>query len=906
MKAMLLSLLSLSFASFAASCTASGEIVGIHMSSEETVTVPYGEFTYDDINVTIDYRDGNTREIPLVEDMISDIEKLKFFKVGNQDVEVTYRSRYSTTMPIDVTLKEFKDSYALVGDELIYDGEPHMVTLNQELPEGATITYPYGNVFTNAGVYEVVGVMSKNGYASKTLTTTLTIHPATRPVEGILFEDTTLVYNGEMRNIEIQHVPEGVEVTYDAYDYATNVKVNKVVNAGTYKVVAHFNDVNPNYAKIEDMSATLTILKADYDISKIGFEDVVKEYDGKNYDAAITNERSLPTGVKVSYSYLDADGNTVQTTAAVGTYTMVASFSGGDIKNYNEIQPLKATLRVEPQVIKVKDKVIFDGKTVNFDESVTHSLAVTGDLPAGVEVTYENNDQTLAGEYEVIAHFKATDSNKVCDISELRAYLVINRIRRSVTVLDETTGEYTAEFSAANLHFNGNVASVDGIDTDVFEVISITFYDALTNEEVAVETIEDDITYKYLVRFAYKDPDLASSVILSDESDTFSRQTIKVWNEDDHLYNKPFSASNISIVNLKPVVTGLNDEVYKATEVEFFDGDGNKVAPKDLVEGNTYDYVVHVDYIDEAMYKSNVIIDATGSFETEVVKFLNTSTSEYTEDPSFDNIVIDTQKGVLSGFDTTKYKYRSAAFFDNEGNEVAPRDLVHGTTYQYYADFDYINPEAHPGKVLIDSVGSIAISRVLTKDQDGHYTLPFTAQNIRLRKDSLLHNPYRHSTYGYDSSLFSYTNADVRFYDGNGNVIAPIDMEDDVTYTYDIPFEYRFPASYPDKKVVHERDTFVRRSVPVTDLTFEIYPSSYIVKPGCFDDTIYKVSRLRFVSDYGTYDSEIADPYNQLIDGNTYTYNVDFIYVDSDAGKNVILTSEVGTFVYNAAEMKKS
>jgi hypothetical protein len=94
MKAMLLSLLSLSFSSFAASCTASGEIVGIHMSSEETVTVPYGEFTYDGINVTIDYRDGNTREIPLVEDMISDIEKLKFFKVGNNgilDCSITHR-----------------------------------------------------------------------------------------------------------------------------------------------------------------------------------------------------------------------------------------------------------------------------------------------------------------------------------------------------------------------------------------------------------------------------------------------------------------------------------------------------------------------------------------------------------------------------------------------------------------------------------------------------------------------------------------------------------------------------------------------------------------------------------------------------------------------------------------------
>lgn len=818
-KTILLSLLSFGLLSFASSCTASNQIVGIHMSSEETVKVPYGNFSPDGINVTVDYRDGGSNEIPLTNEMISETEHLKFFKVGEQNVEVVYRNRYKTTMPVEVTLNEFSDSYALVGGEYIFDGEPHMVSLNQELPEGARITYPYGNVFTNAGVYEVVGVMSKNGYASKTLTTTLTIYPAARPVEGIVLMDATYVYNGEMRSLEIENVPEGVEVSFDAYDYNTNVRVNKVVNAGKYKIVAHFNDVNPNYAKIEDMSATLTILKADYDLSNIALLDVTKEYDGKNYDASITNPKSLPTGIEVSYSYLDQDGNTVFGNAACGTYTMVASFKGGDSKNYNSIEPLTATLTVKQKVIKIKElvakgEIAFDGKTVNFEEGVTQSIYVTGDLPAGVSVTYENNDQYCAGEYEVTARFAATDSNFAVDLSEMKAYLTINQIRRSVLTYDEATGKYSKPFGAKNLDFEGNTVTVNGIDEDVYEVTSIAFFDVLDNSEVPYEEIQNEVTYKYVVRFAYKDPDLAESIILAEESDNFLRRgTPLVYDSNTGDYTKEFSADNLVLNNPEATVTGIDTTVYKVREVVFYDQEGKETKVGDMKNKATYRYVVHFDMVDEVAARSVVSIDATGDF---------------------------------------------------------------------------------------------VARRVLVKDQDGKYTLPFTAQNIRLRTDSLLNNPYRHSTYGYDNSLFSYTHADVKFYDENGNVIDPIDMEDDVTYTYDIPFEYRYPSSYPNEKVVHERGTFVRRSVPVTNLTFEVYPSSYNVKPGCFDETIYKVSRLRFLRDQSPADSEVSDPYTQLIDGNTYRYSVDFVYVDSDAGKNVILTSEVGKFVYNAAEMKKS
>lgn len=104
------------------------------MSNPNEIVVPYGSFSYENVNVTVNYKDGSTKEIPLEESMISEVERLKFFKMGKHDVEVNLRKRYTTKMPINVVLNKFKDSYALEGYECVYDGLPHTVQLNQELP----------------------------------------------------------------------------------------------------------------------------------------------------------------------------------------------------------------------------------------------------------------------------------------------------------------------------------------------------------------------------------------------------------------------------------------------------------------------------------------------------------------------------------------------------------------------------------------------------------------------------------------------------------------------------------------------------------------------------------------------------------------------------------------------------
>ena len=506
---------------FVAGCSQSLAIEGIHIENKEVIDVPYGNFSYEGINVVVDFKNGTNKAIPLEEEMISPVERTKFFKMGNQEVEVVFRDKYKTTMPINVILNKFKDTYALNGYECTYDGLPHMVNLNYELPEGATITYPYGIVFTNAGTYEVVGVMSKKGYESKTLNATLTIHKANRDADGIVFEDATLVYNGEMRTIIATNIPEGVEVTYDTYDSIHDIRINKVVNAGQYKIVAHFTDTSANYNKIPDKEAILTILKADYDLSAIKLENHTKEFDGQVYAAQILNASELPQGISVNYRYLDEEGHQVMSNAPVGKYTIVADFIGGDINNYNPIESLTATLTVSKRVVKISDKVSLESKTVNFDGNV-HSLAITGTLPTNVQVSYENNDQKFAGEYEVIAKFEATNPNEAVDVEEISSYLIINKVRRSVMVYNDATEEYDKEFSSENIIVKDGSVSIVGYDETVFRVIYIAFHSMEDNEVVNPADFVNGTTYAYVIKFEYLDEGYNNSVILSDESDNFT------------------------------------------------------------------------------------------------------------------------------------------------------------------------------------------------------------------------------------------------------------------------------------------------------------------------------------------------------------------------------------------------
>ena len=72
-------------------------------------------------------------------------------------------------------------------------------------------------------------------------------------MSGVVFEDKTYTYDGNVHNIYISGtIPSGVIVSYTG---------NSKVNVGTYEVTASFKLAN-GYTKVADMKANMIIEKA--------------------------------------------------------------------------------------------------------------------------------------------------------------------------------------------------------------------------------------------------------------------------------------------------------------------------------------------------------------------------------------------------------------------------------------------------------------------------------------------------------------------------------------------------------------------------------------------------------------------------------------------------------------------
>lgn len=515
-------LLILSFA--LTSCTEFLIVSKIELKDNNVIEIAAGDFKYDDKILIVTYTNGKKEEVKLTEDMIPEAEKLNFYKMGEHDIKIVYNNRYSTTMKVKVSRHEFDDIYKLEGYTCEYDGQPHKVEVNYELPEGATIEYPYGNSFTNAGEYDITGVISKAGYNSKTLTTKLIIKPVSQDESTIVFEDQTFEYDGEIKTIEATGLPKGVTATYEIWDETKTYRLNNAINAGVYKIIAKFQSTDENYLKIDDREITLTINKAKYDMSSVSLSDVEKTYDNIDYVPALDKDSVLPTGVEVEFKIYDSEGNVVNSSANAGVYKIVAEFKGNN-QNYEAIEPMEATLTVNKRVIEIDSSIYLDSKTVNFNRE-HHSLKIVGNIPAGVNVEYENNDQYYAGEYKVYAKFSAKDPNETVSIESIEGYIIINSIVESVKITDPDTGE-VRDITEEDITFYTNpdneekTATIKGFDEETYQIYNFIYLDLETGTQTDIDNLEVGRYYKYEISFEFVDVPLNDSVFLSKTMGSF-------------------------------------------------------------------------------------------------------------------------------------------------------------------------------------------------------------------------------------------------------------------------------------------------------------------------------------------------------------------------------------------------
>ena len=326
-------------------------------------------------------------------------------------------------------------------ETVVYNGEAHSIFIKGDLPEGVSVSYE-GNGMTNVGQYTVTAKFQtdKNHKPIADMVATLTINKATFDMTKVKFEDDTVVYDGNAHSITVSNLPTGVQATYDG---------NGKVNAGTYTITVHFIVDTTNYNTIADRTAKLTIEKATYDMKDITFNGLTVVYDGNTHPLAIQGQ--LPTGVDVFYE------NNDQTTA--GEHKVIAHFTG-DTQNHNPIPDKEATLVIEKATYDMKN-ITFEGETHTYDGK-THPLAIQGQLPKNVNVSYENNDQTAAGQHEVIAHFTGDKAN----------YYEIDDMKATLTIEQATVEGIT--FEGKTITYNGETQSLK-ITGDLPEEVSVRY-----------------------------------------------------------------------------------------------------------------------------------------------------------------------------------------------------------------------------------------------------------------------------------------------------------------------------------------------------------------------------------------------------------------------------------------------
>jgi hypothetical protein len=437
-----------------ASCSRNEKVTSISLKNEGAIEIAAGRLEYSEHMLLVNYSSGSVIEVPLSENMFSELDILKLYQPGEHVITASYGGQ-KCQIGVSVKRATFGELKFPENTVFTYDGTEHVVEIEGELPSNATVTYPGGNSFINAGTYDVTAVVSCNGYETARVTTKVTVERAKYDMSGVKLESKEVTYNGKPQFITISgKLPSGVS---DPTYYINDNKVSSVTDAGEYTVTAVFAAKDPNYAPIEDMKATLKINPAEYslDDAELTFKTASgaliftpwKSYDGKTVKFDFHDNGAFGKNVNVSYSVLNESGevisrsNTETNIKNAGKYTVRVEFTLLDGKNYKQIEPLEFPFEIDKAKFDVT-KVEFSSTSFEYDGE-KHSIFV--DLPSeldasNIEIKYEyilNGEVLLengsavtgvsqAGEYTVNAIFTVNNSN-YADIEPMQAKLVIEK-----------------------------------------------------------------------------------------------------------------------------------------------------------------------------------------------------------------------------------------------------------------------------------------------------------------------------------------------------------------------------------------------------------------------------------------------------------------------------------------------
>ena len=185
---------------------------------------------------------------------------------------------YSVDVKIELRKADYDLSKAVFADKTVaYDGKEHGIVIEGVLPDGVSVLY-YEGTGKFVGEYTIRVFLAQEDTANYnvigSLSAMLVIEKGEYDMSGVIFADDSVVYDGKAHTLVVSgSLPDGVTVSgYSAEGY---------INSGSYVITVAFSqEDSDNYKKVNELSATLTIEKAQCVF--LGETEQREIYDGTN------------------------------------------------------------------------------------------------------------------------------------------------------------------------------------------------------------------------------------------------------------------------------------------------------------------------------------------------------------------------------------------------------------------------------------------------------------------------------------------------------------------------------------------------------------------------------------------------------------------------------------------------
>jgi len=227
---------------------------------------------------------------------------------------------------------------------------------------------------------------------------------------SITFDKTELVYNGKNQAPTVIVKDTDGRVLQYATDYVVQYPTNRK-DVGDYTAKVVFID---RYESMPSKELSYKIVKANFDMSKVKFEDKKLTYNGKKQKIKVTG---LPAGVTVSYKNNKKKD--------IGEYKVTAIFTLSDTKNYNPIPNKTAKMTIAPKGTSLNK--LTAGKK-QFKATWKKQTKQT----SGYELQYSTDKSFNSGSKKVKIKKNKTTSTTVKKLKGKKKYYVRIRTYKSV------------------------------------------------------------------------------------------------------------------------------------------------------------------------------------------------------------------------------------------------------------------------------------------------------------------------------------------------------------------------------------------------------------------------------------------------------------------------------------------